>query len=154
MDPNDTNKRLRERLVDAQDGLLSREELERLEKEVRAQDPKLWRDHQWMMEQSGLGVLGHFAELRAEQPAGDAIRRFHQRREAEGGSHAALEHLVWQLFRRYVLTVGVVLIVLLTGLQIGTTEDTSASSRDEMTRYLGLDQQQSTELNHWLYEDL
>ncbi len=154
MDKNDTNKRLRERLIDAQDGLLSRDELERLEKEVRAHDPQLWKDHQWMMRQSGEGVPGLFAEMRAEQPDGEAIRRFHQRREAEGGSQMALEHLVWQLFRRYVLTVGLVLIVLLTGLQMGSSEDVSASSRDEMTRYLGTEQQQMPELNHWLYEDL
>lgn len=154
MDPNDTNKRLRERLVDAQDGLLSREEMDRLEKEVRAHDPQLWEDHQWMMRLSSGTVSGLFAEMRAEQPDSEAIRRFHQRREAEGGSQADLEHLVWQLFRRYVLTVGVVLIVLLTGLQMGASDDTAASSRDEMTRYLGMEQQQLPELNHWLYEDL
>lgn len=151
---NPAIERLRQRLIDAQDGLLSQEELSRLEKEAVAQDPQLWKDHQWMMRQSGEGMPGLFAEMREEQPADDAIRRFHQRRTADGGVQADLEHLVWQLFRRYVLSVGIVLIVLFTGLQLGTPDEPASDSREQMTRYLGLEQQQAPELNHWLYDDL
>ncbi|TVQ72548.1 MAG: hypothetical protein EA363_04410 [Balneolaceae bacterium] len=149
-----TEQQLREQLIDAQDGNLSRQEMEQLKKQVLAFDPKLWEDHQWMMRQSGDGIPGLFEGLREEAPAGDAIRRFHQRREATGGSESDLEYLVWRLFRRYVLSVGIVLIVLFTGMQMGSTEDAAADSREQMTRYLGWEQQQAPELNHWLYEDL
>lgn len=149
-----TEQQLREQLIDAQDGNLSRHEMEQLKKQVLAFDPKLWKDHQWMMQQSGDGVSGLFEGLREEAPADDAIRRFHQRREETGGLESDLEYLVWRLFRRYVLSVGIILIVLFTGLQMGSTEEATADSRELTTRYLGWEQQQGPELNHWLYEDL
>ena len=149
-----TEQELRERLIDAQDGNVSGNEIEQLKKQVLAFDPKLWEDHQWMMRQSDAGIPGLFAGLSEEAPAGDAIRRFHQRREASSGPESDLEYLVWRLFRRYVLSVGIVLIVLFTGLQMGSTGEATADTREMTTRYLGWDQQQNPELNHWLYDDL
>lgn len=133
---------------------MAQHELEQLREEVLAHDPQLWKDHQWMMQQSGEGLSGLFGEMRDEQPAGDAIRRFHQKRTAAAGAGADLEFLVWRLFRRYVLTVGIVLIVLFTGMQMGTPDEPAADSREQMTRILGYEQQQAPELNHWLYDDL
>ena len=145
---------LREQLVDARDGLLPARELARLEKEVKAHDPGLWKDHMWMMEQAQSGVLSRFSDLREVQPAEGAIDRFHARRDAEGGTQADLEFLVWSWFRRYVLTVGLVLIVLFTGLQWGTTDEPAGEIRDQMTRILSGEPEQIPELNHWLYDDL
>ncbi len=146
---------LHQKLTDAQDGLLSLDEQKLLEKQVKAHDPQLWEDHLWMMKQMPeSGVFSHFAGMREEQPAEGAIRRFHKRREAEGGSHADLEFLVWSWFRRYVLTVGLVLIVIFTGLQWGTPEETHVDSRDQVAQFLGWDQDFLPELDHWLYEDL
>ncbi len=152
MERKRTTERLRERLIDAQDGLLAQDEMEQLRQEVQAHDPQLWNDHQWMIQQTGEGLSGLFEGMREEMPADDAIRRFHQKRTAAAG--ADLEFLVWRLFRRYVLAVGIVLIVLFTGIQMGTTDEAAADSREQMTRFLGWEQQQAPELNHWLYEDL
>ena len=149
-----TEQEIRERLIDAQDGNLSPHEMEQLKKQVQAFDPRLWEDHQWMMQRSDTGITGLFEGLREETPADDAIRRFHQRREATGGSESDLEYVVWQLFRRYVLSVGIILIVLFTGLQMGSTDEAVADTREMTTHYLGWEQQQVPELNHWLYEDL
>ncbi len=149
-----TSKRLRERLVDARDGFLTGDELAQLERDVKAHDPRLWEDHLWMVKQAQKGIFSRFSDLREEQPAEGAISRFHARRQAEGGTQADLEFLVWSWFRRYVLTVGILLIVLFTGLQMGSTEETAGDTRDQMARILGGEQESIPELNHWLYEDL
>ncbi len=156
MKPNSKqiSNRLREQLVDARDSLLTDDELEQLERDVKAHDPQLWKDHLWMVEQAQIGVLSRFSDLREEQPVDGAISRFHARRQAEGGTQADLEFLVWSWFRRYVLTVGLVLIVLLTGWQMTSTDEPAGDIRDQMTRILGGEQEQIPELDHWLYEDL
>ncbi len=145
---------LRERLTDARDGRLAGEELDQLKQEVMAHDPRFWKDHLWMMKQAQGGVFARFADLRDAQPAEGSIRRFHARREAEGGTESDLEYLVWSWFRRYVLSVGLVLIVLLAGLQMGTSDEPVGDTRDQMSRMLGWEQEQHPELDHWLYDGL
>lgn len=148
-------EQLRSRLIDAQDGLLNEKELQDLEKEAKAHHPQLWEDHRWMLSQkSETGLINQFSGLHRHQPHEGAIKRFHQRREAEGGSKADLEFLVWSWFRRYVLSAGLTLILLFTGLQLRTTPDPPADTREQMAQFLGWEQEILPELNHWLYDDL
>ena len=146
---------LKQKLMDAQDGLLSNEELQHLKEVVLIHDPALWEDHQWIMVQKGKGgVLTELADMRTVQPDEEAIRRFHIRRELENREEADLEQLVWSLFRRYVLTIGVLLIVLLAGLELGSSETNDFDGRDQLVIFLGWDSGEFPELDHWLYEDL
>ncbi|MFO8029343.1 MAG: hypothetical protein R6U28_05750 [Cyclonatronaceae bacterium] len=146
--------RLKARLTDARDERLSEQEQETLKQEVMAHDPQLWKDHQWMMQESGMRMFQGISQMRDEQPADGAIHRFHQRREAAGGTGADLEFLVWNWFRRYVLTLGLLLIVLFTGLHLGFQSEKPGDTREQMTRFLGMEQEAAPELDHWLYEDL
>ncbi|MBP3191227.1 hypothetical protein [Natronogracilivirga saccharolytica] len=142
------------RLIDAQDGLLQEDELRQLKKEVMAYDPSLWDDHLWMLEQkSEKGVFGQMQDLHAAEPGNADISRFHRRKEAETGDQFALEHLVWSWFRKYVITVGVLLIVVLTGIEMTTTAS-DVSFEEQMESYFGVHDEEMSELNHWLYEDL
>lgn len=155
MKRNNYIEQLRSRLIDAQDGLLDENELQNLEKEVKAYHPQLWEDHCWMMRQKPeTGLINQLSGLHRQLPDKGAIKRFHQRREVEGGSKADLEFLVWSWFRRYVLSTGLVLIVLFTSLQLWTIHDISADDREQMAQFLGLEQELIPELNHWLYDDL
>ncbi len=144
----------RQQLTDAQDGLLSDEALHRLEKEVKAHDPDLWRDHHWMMEQqSGKGVFAELAAMRDEQPETGAIQRLYARVASQRGSGAELEEIVWSWFRRYVLTFGILLIILLAGLQSGGSGISEANISVQLESFLGWSSEEFPELDHWLYED-
>lgn len=148
-------EQLRSRLIDAQDGLLDENELQDLEKEAKAHQPQLWEDHCWMVQQKPeTGLINQLSSLHRQPPDKGAIKTFHQRREAQGGSKADLEFLVWSWFRRYVLSTGLVLIVLFTSLQLRTTQDMPADNREQMAQFLGWEQDLIPELNHWLYDDL
>lgn len=148
-------EQLRSRLIDAQDGLLGEKELQDLEKETKAHHPQLWEDHCWMLlQKSETGLINQFSGLHRQLPYEGAIKRFHQRRESEGGSKADLEFIVWSWFRRYVLSTGLILIVLFTSLQLWTTHDIPVDTREQMASFLGWEQEEIPELNHWLYDDL
>ncbi len=147
--------------MDARDGLLDQEAYRKLREKVMKHDPALWDDFRWMKEhdQPG-GVLHELAAMRDETPDQYTIARFHKRRETDRHAGAELEPLVWSWFRRYVLTAGIVFIIVLAGLQTGNHGVTEASGQQQLEIFLGwnepleMSHQEIPELDHWLYEDL
>ena len=150
-----TNEHLQGRLIDAQDGLLNDDELQQLKKDVMAHDASLWDDHLWMLRQRGKdGVLDYLQGLHTAEAEKAAISKFHRRREAEAGDEAALEQLVWSWFRRYVATAGMVLIVVLTGMEMSTSPASERFPDEQVEAFIGIQTDDMPELDHWLYEDL
>lgn len=154
MNSNKKNERFKQKLIDAQDGLLSEEELQRLEKNVKEHEPALWEDFIWSMEQQRPnGVLDELAAMGREEPDTGAIHRFHARREAELAAGSDLEGLVWSWFRRYVLTTGLVLLFLFSGLYMGENGVSEANGQEEIQEFLGWNEEELSVPDYWLYED-
>ncbi len=145
---------LKQELVDALDQPVGEKELRQLEVKTKAHDPALWEDYLWFSKQrSRQGVFGELSAMRSDEPGRGAIQRFHQRRKAEEATGADLETLVWSWFQRYVLTVGIVLIILFAGLHLGENGVSEANGREEVEQFLGWNQEELPEPDHWLYED-
>lgn len=154
MNKKDKIRHLQEQLTDARDGLLQDEQLHRLENEVKSHDPKMWEDHIWSVsQQQDRGVFTEMAAMGKEQPDDGAIKRFHSRREMQNPVEAELEELVWSWFRRYVLTIGMMLLVLFAGLQFGQSGVSEANPRTQMESFLEWHSNETPELDHWLYDD-
>ncbi|MDG5766156.1 hypothetical protein QA596_01670 [Balneolales bacterium ANBcel1] len=154
-------RKLKQALLDAREGQLNDDELERLRQEVMNHDPSLWDDYLWMMEQEKPGGLfNELSELHRDGPDDGAVSRFYRRLEAGQTAGADLEPVVWNWFRRYVLTTGILMILLLTGWQTIRPGVTQASAQQQLEQFMGWDQQLELshqdfpELNHWIYEDL
>lgn len=150
-----TIHRLKQKLIDAEDGKLHDEELRQLEEMVRSRYPALWEQHLWSMnQQKKQGIFEELAALHDVQPEEGAIRRFYAHYHTRLSAGSELEALVWSWFRRYVLTVGLVLVVLFSGLQLGNLESNEDSGHDQVEQFLGWDPEDLPELDHWLYADL
>lgn len=147
--------KLKQELIDALDETPGKEALARLEKKVKAHDPDLWEDFQWFSaQQKKHGVFGELAAMRHDEPDDKAIRRLHRKLAVEYETGADLESLVWAFFRRYVLTTGILLIILFTGLQMGHNGVSEAGGREQVETFLGWTQEELPEPDYWLYDDL
>ena len=156
------SEELKRELMDARDSLLGEQELEKLREKTVAHDPGLWEDFLWMREHGQPGAV--FDELSAMNQMGPdegMIARFHERRQSAKSEGLDLESLVWTWFRRYVLTAGLLAMMILVGFHWGEPGVTEANGQQQqLETYLGWDQQAEwtqedfPDLDHWMYEDL
>lgn len=155
MKEKDKHEILRQSLIDAQDGNLEPEARKKLLKKVEKEAPGLLESHSWMIEQLDKGgFLNEIATLRKEEPGRRALIGFYSRQEKEKQYDAQLEYLVRSWFKRYVLTIGILLILVIGWIYPITQNSSDIGGREEIEYFLGWDAEPFPELDHWLYDDL
>lgn len=146
--------RLKERLVDAQDGKLDELETEQLRRDVMAADPKLWEDHCWMLAESlDRGLIRELSSYGREEPPEDAVSRFLYRRASGKNSGSEIQELAVVWFRRYVLAAAMAFLLFFGGLHLWKGPAEPYTVAEELEDYMGWHLAEIPRLDHWLYDD-
>lgn len=145
----------KEQLADALDGRLGESQQKALLEKVRTEDPELYETYHWMLKQrQEQGVFSYLSEWHESPVPDDAIRKFHERREAEVPAGSDLETLVRSLFRRYVVTTGAAMMLLFATLQWAGPSEQPVLFTDADPFLLQVEIAEIQDSSHWLYEDL